>query len=61
MVAEIATGGDPSRALTKYLASLDVKPGVHHVQVAHDEGCPCTEEGKPVIFCTCEILEVNVR
>lgn len=59
---EIATGGDPQKALTvaclKLQDELGLKVGVIDLAVMHDDGCPCTEppKDKDISHCTCELL-----
>lgn len=54
---EIATGGDPVRALAAALSDLGAL-GICHV--AHDLGCPCLA-GRPLDRCTCEILALTAE
>jgi hypothetical protein len=60
--AEVATGGDPERAVhggALQLAVLD-PVGVALVAVLHDDGCPCLDQRR-LSECTCEIVGLEAR
>lgn len=58
-VAEISTAGRPAEAVAAATRDLADGPYVIEVSVAHDEGCPCTESGEPMMACTCEIVSLE--
>ncbi len=57
---ELATGGLPPEALLGGIGSIGPQPGLTRVAILHDDGCPCTEHGRPMLACTCEIVELRV-
>ncbi len=62
LTLSIATGADPVKAVAAAISGLPaVNPHVWRVSVAHDDGCPCTEDGKPMGYCTCEIVDLTAR
>jgi hypothetical protein len=56
---EVATGGDPIAALVRASRQMPRRPGVWHVDVRHDAGCPASLDGMSA--CTCEVVEVEAR
>jgi hypothetical protein len=62
MRLEIATGGDPARAVVAALIHHRALPrgGATLVGVSHDDGCPCVEKGAPTKRCTCAFLELEI-
>jgi hypothetical protein len=58
---EIATGGRPEAALAAAIEPLAAPPAVLNVQVAHDRGCPCAGDRRPMHACTCEIVELTLE
>lgn len=58
---DVATGGDPVRALIAALAELAEPTGAVGVcHVGHDLGCPCLA-GRPIGYCSCEIVSLTVE
>lgn len=57
----LATGGRPRESLEEALVNAPFrhKPAYWDLQVAHDNGCPATEDGRSMAACTCEIVEVT--
>jgi hypothetical protein len=62
MRIEVATAGNPVRAMIAALMDHDVMPpgSMRLVSVAHDPGCPCTDADAQLNACTCEIIELNL-
>jgi hypothetical protein len=58
---DVATGGHPEVALAAALSRWNLgRPCVVDVGVHHDDGCPCVN-GRPMRFCTCEVVRVEGR
>lgn len=56
---EVATGGRPVQAVAEALTEIR-QSALTRVSVAHDPGCPCLHDSRPLHACTCEVVRVDV-
>lgn len=60
-ILEVATGGQPEKALDEAVMGLVDGPYLLSVGVAHDDECPCAGGTRPMAACTCELVRLEVR
>lgn len=61
-VLDVATGGDPLRALLAAARALTGgETQLVTLGIGHDDGCPCVEACLPMPACTCEVVRLEAR
>lgn len=51
--------GQATNLLTA-IPGLAAQGSVLSVTVHHDDGCPCTADGRSMLSCTCEVVDLDV-